>query len=86
VNYKVEQRPRARRELEKLPLPVRERIGHAILRLELDPRPHGCLKMKGVEEWRLRVGTYRVRYRIDDSGRTVTITNVAHRKDAYSDF
>lgn len=30
-----------------------------------------------------RRGTYRVIYRIDDEQRTVTIVDVAHRKDAY---
>jgi mRNA-degrading endonuclease RelE of RelBE toxin-antitoxin system len=30
-----------------------------------------------------RRGTYRVIYRIDDSKRTVTVVDVAHRRDAY---
>jgi mRNA-degrading endonuclease RelE of RelBE toxin-antitoxin system len=30
-----------------------------------------------------RRGTYRVIYRIDDHGRTVTVVDVAHRRDAY---
>lgn len=30
-----------------------------------------------------RRGTYRVIYRIDDESRTVTVVDVAHRRDAY---
>jgi mRNA-degrading endonuclease RelE of RelBE toxin-antitoxin system len=30
-----------------------------------------------------RRGTYRVIYRIDDRSRTVTVVDVAHRRDAY---
>jgi len=30
-----------------------------------------------------RRGTYRVIYRIDDGSRTVTVVDVAHRRDAY---
>lgn len=32
-----------------------------------------------------RRGTYRVIHRIDDSGQTVTVVDVAHRRDAYRD-
>jgi mRNA interferase RelE/StbE len=30
-----------------------------------------------------RRGTYRILYRIDDKDRTVTVVDVAHRRDAY---
>ena len=30
-----------------------------------------------------RRGTYRVIYRIDDEARTVTVVDIAHRRDAY---
>ena len=30
-----------------------------------------------------RRGTYRVIYRIDDAARTVTVVDIAHRRDAY---
>lgn len=33
--------------------------------------------------WRARRGEYRVRYRIDDAGRTVYVLDVDHRRDAY---
>jgi mRNA-degrading endonuclease RelE of RelBE toxin-antitoxin system len=33
--------------------------------------------------WRARRGEYRVRYRIDEAGRTVYILDLDHRRDAY---
>lgn len=35
-------------------------------------------------EWRIRVGNYRIRYRID--GDSVVITRVAHRSEIYRDL
>jgi len=35
------------------------------------------------ELYSARRGTYRVIYRIDDDARTVTVVDVAHRRDAY---
>jgi len=34
-------------------------------------------------QWRARRGDYRVRYRIDESDRTVSVLDVDHRRDAY---
>jgi mRNA interferase RelE/StbE len=33
--------------------------------------------------WRARRGEYRVRYRIDEAGRTVYVLDIDHRRDAY---
>jgi mRNA interferase RelE/StbE len=35
------------------------------------------------DEWRLRVGDYRVLYIINDAERQVLIARVAHRREAY---
>lgn len=58
-----------------------------ISRLELlarDPRPAGCAKLEGTADlWRVRVGDYRIIYAIDDRARTVDVSVVRHRRDAY---
>lgn len=55
-----------------------------ITALQDDPRPHGCLKLTGAtEEYRIRIGEYRVRYRIDDDTTEVAVIDVRHRKDIY---
>lgn len=51
-----------------------------------EPRPHGSIKLKGyADEYRIRVGDYRIRCRIDDSASTIVVIDVRHRKDVYRD-
>ncbi len=59
------------------------RIVTAINALAANPRPQGCVKLTGRDAWRIRVGTYRVIYEIDDGPRIVTIVDVGHRRDIY---
>jgi len=74
----------ARQELEALPRRVAERILTRIETLAENPRPRGCRKLQGSSQlWRIRVGEYRVIYAIDDSKRTVDITVIWHRNEAY---
>jgi mRNA interferase RelE/StbE len=48
------------------------------------PRPTGCKKLHGYRNrWRIRAGNYRVVYTIDDAGKSVDITRIAHRKEVY---
>ena len=59
--YAVELKPSARKELERLTPKVIARIFPKLEALASDPRPHGCKKLKGGQnEWRIRVGDYRV--------------------------
>ena len=51
--------------------------------LEENPRPRGVQKLSGREEYRLRVGDYRILYVIDDGNHTVTIVAVGHRHEVY---
>lgn len=48
-----------------------------------EPRPHGTEKLTDVVGWRLRVGDYRVIYRIDEMEETIIITRVSQRGDVY---
>lgn len=82
--YQVEVVPTAIKELEKLDKGVRLRIRPAIERLAQDPRPPGALKLMGSSDsWRIRVGDYRVLYRIFDASQTITIWRIAHRRQVY---
>jgi len=74
----------ARKELEKLPSPIVQRIFGKIETLALDPRPAGCKKLKGAYDlWRLRVSDYRVIYSILDAEVRIDIISVRHRRQAY---
>ncbi len=82
--YKVVVSKSASKELADLPSQVVNRIIPAIIKLEENPRPTGCKKLKGEQEnWRIRIGDYRVIYSIDDMIRIVDVRNVGHRKDIY---
>ncbi|MBL7718682.1 MAG: type II toxin-antitoxin system RelE/ParE family toxin [Flavipsychrobacter sp.] len=61
------------------------RIASEIDSLSDNPRPDGCKKLKGgqTDLWRIRVGNYRVVYRIDDTIYIVNVQRVGHRKDIY---
>ena len=62
----------------------RQRVVAKIQQLGTDPRPPGCEKLAGVSElYRVRVGTYRILYSIEDAVRIVAVVKVAHRKDVY---
>ena len=74
----------ARKELTGLPPDVIERLLPKIRELAGNPRPAGCKKLHGFKNrWRIRAGNYRVVYAIDDTGKSVDITRIAHRKEVY---
>ena len=54
-----------------------------LLSLGDNPRPANVRKLVNRDEWRLRVGDYRILFSIDDQQRTVTIKAIAHRREIY---
>jgi len=74
----------AQKDLDKLEAKIFGRILGRIRALRDNARPAGCLKMTDENGYRLRVGDYRILYRIDDAGRQIFVYRVKHRKDAYS--
>ncbi|MFO1363983.1 MAG: type II toxin-antitoxin system RelE/ParE family toxin [Burkholderiales bacterium] len=74
----------ARKELQGLDPQVARRILKQIEVLVTDPRPSGVVKLEGAADlWRIRVGQWRVVYRISDRERLVDVIAVRHRSDAY---
>lgn len=84
MSYRIDIRPSAQRDLARLAAQVRRRIAARIDALADEPRPPGCTKLVGQQDlWRIRVGTFRVIYMIDDERLTVMIVHFAHRRDVY---
>ncbi len=82
--YAVLFKPSAEKALRSLPERAQRRIVAAAEALSDDPRPPGAKKLEGVDDlWRIRVGTYRVVYAIQDKALMVLVVRVAHRKDVY---
>ena len=82
--YSVELKVSARKELERLPAKLIQRIFPKLEGLASEPRPAGCKKLKGGQrEWRIRVGDYRVVYTIDDEKLMVSVMRIRHRSEVY---
>lgn len=67
-------------KLDKNAIPL---VKSAIAGLAENPRPFGYKKLKGEEAFRIRVGSYRIIYEIDDNKIMITVVSVGHRKDIY---
>ncbi len=83
--YTVHLERRVERELRRLPQAVVRRIDVMLRRLAHDPRPSGVVKLSGRtgSGWRVRVGEYRILYRIDDESRRVEVYRIKPRREAY---
>lgn len=62
-------------------------VGKCIADLAEIPKPPGAEKLKGTKKgkdaWRVRVGVFRILYRVDKRAETVTVYMVDDRKDVY---
>lgn len=75
--YKVNLKKIVIKDLEKLPDIVLKQVQKTILALSDNPRPEGCKKLKGRDDYRVRVGDYRILYYINDE-----IVTYRSREDA----
>jgi len=83
MSYTIVVTRRAERDLRRLPVEVVKRVAAVRQELAQDPRPPGAAKLSGSDEWRIRIGDYRIRFLIDDEARTVTLTRLGHRREVY---
>ncbi len=84
MSYRVIAPKPVQKQLDGLPESVRDRIFKRLVLLKEDPRPRGCVKLRGYEnEYRIRIGDYRVRYAVHDQELVVLLLHCKHRKDVY---
>ena len=82
--YIIEFTTSALRELRSLPRDIQRRIQPKIDGLAENPLPAGVKKLTGEPaHFRIRVGKYRVIYRIEGHRLVVVIVRIAHRRDVY---
>ena len=62
---------------------LRDRIAAAIDGLADDPRPRGSVKLAGRDDYRIRVGDYRIVYAVDDDEHLVLVARIARRREVY---
>lgn len=72
------------KDFRKIPKDLLPNLFEHIEKLALDPVPPESYKLAGAENlYRLRIGDYRVIYRVLHSAREVTVFFVRHRSHAY---
>jgi mRNA interferase RelE/StbE len=82
--YEILLEGRAERDLKKLPAEVFYRIVSNLKDLAENPKPPGSRKITGSKnDWRIRIGEYRVIYEIDGKAKAVKVMRIRHRREAY---
>ena len=81
--YRLEISHIAHKQIEALPHRFAQRINEAIAGLANDPRPVGAKKLAGIEGYRIRLGVYRILYRVNDEARLIVVYRVKHRREVY---
>ena len=80
--YNIEWKENAFRELEKLEGSLARRILKKVDELSENPFSRDIKRLKGCNDFRLRVGDYRVIFSIEQN--TIQILKVGHRKNIYN--
>lgn len=83
ANYELIYKKSVSKDLRRIPSKDVARIINRIEKLREDPRPVGCEKLSGQEQYRIRQGVYRIVYSIADRQLSVTVVAVGHRRDVY---
>jgi mRNA interferase RelE/StbE len=78
--YKIELEKAAQKFLDKQNKESRMRLYKAIYKL---PDGADIKKLRGCNLYRLRVGNFRILYRVDDKIKVITVDNIDNRGDVY---
>ncbi len=84
MRYVLEFTSSASREFRKLDKQIQRRISEKVTGLCEGPFPPGSKKLNAQpDHFRIRVGDYRVIYRIDGKRIVIVIVRIGHRRDVY---
>lgn len=76
--------PDVHKQLQQLPRQVFSAALRAIIAFTHNPRPVGVKKLVGSRnDWRIRIGEYRIIYEVNDTAKMITVLQVEHRRNAY---
>ena len=81
ANYRILIKPTAVKELNKIPKKDLSRITAKIESLSENPRPPGCEKLAVQNAYRIRHGSYRIIYSIDDEKLILFLIKIGNRRD-----
>ena len=85
LTYDVKIKPKALKQLKKLPKEITERILKKVVFIKDTPQSF-MKKLESKNIWRLRVGDYRVLIDIYEDKRLIEIIKVGHRKEIYENI
>jgi mRNA interferase RelE/StbE len=84
MSYLIEFSKKAEKQFQALPQSIQERLVPPINALAENPRPPKEKKLVGEEnQYRIRVGDYRIVYQIDDQLLLVLVLKIGHRSEVY---
>ncbi|MBU4270514.1 MAG: type II toxin-antitoxin system RelE/ParE family toxin [Planctomycetes bacterium] len=84
TTYEIVLTAAARRNLKSLPRTILKRVDAKLLGLGLNPRPPDAKKLRDRDGlMRVRVGDYRILYRVEDERLVVLVVRIGHRREVY---
>lgn len=85
ARYELRVRPSVAKDLRGIPKVDVARILARIESLRDDPRPPDSEKLSAQERYRIRQGSYRIIYGIEEAEVVVEIVKVGHQREVYRD-
>ncbi|MBN4053657.1 type II toxin-antitoxin system RelE/ParE family toxin [Haliea sp. AH-315-K21] len=83
ARYKITFKKPVAKDLRSIPKKDIKRILGQIDLLANDPRSEGCIKLSGQEQYRVRIGLYRIIYEIQNSKLIIQVVKIGHRSSIY---
>ena len=81
--YRIVLKRSAAKELAALPGRTHDNVIKHLHHLQSSPRGTGAEKLTGLDAYKLRVGSYRIVFEIDDAAKEVTIVMIDDCKQFY---
>ena len=84
ASFRIEVSATAEKQIRKLPREDQVRVLRAIQPLATEPIPPGSRKIRGYDDvFRIRVGNYRILYRVAGRRLLIIILKIGHRREIH---
>ncbi len=84
MKWRIKWSHSAIKDMKRLDNPVRKRIWEGLNSLTTQPETVDIKRLKGnTNEFRLRIGDWRIRFLVDYINKTYLITHIKHRGEIY---
>ena len=81
--YKILFTPHAQKDINHLPLPIKERVEQVLHKISINPYLGKTLQGEWKGAYSYRLSDYRIIYKINKSSILVIVLKIGHRKDIY---